>query len=108
MQSTTADSDVVYVAAMGPLWGPGGDRGRRLGDLIHRDFCAATVDMDQEQVANLFIRHDLVSLPVVDEDDRLVGRVTVDDAMDVLEEEAEARGRRDRRPTAGSTARRSR
>jgi magnesium transporter len=48
----------------------------------------AHVSDDQEQVANLFIRHDLVSLPVVDSDERLVGRVTVDDAMDVLEEEA--------------------
>ena len=48
----------------------------------------AQVSDDQEEVANLFIRHDLVSLPVVDGEDRLVGRVTVDDAMDVLEEEA--------------------
>jgi magnesium transporter len=47
----------------------------------------AQVSDDQEQVANLFIRHDLVSLPVVDAHGRLVGRVTVDDAMDVLEEE---------------------
>lgn len=48
----------------------------------------AQVADDQEAVANLFIRHDLVSLPVVDADEKLVGRVTVDDAMDVLEEEA--------------------
>jgi magnesium transporter len=56
--------------------------------IMEADPVKAAVSDDQEQVANLFIRHDLVSLPVVDDHDRLVGRVTVDDAMDVLEEEA--------------------
>lgn len=57
-------------------------------EIMEPDPIRAHVADDQEQVANLFIRHDLVSLPVVDHNDRLVGRVTVDDAMDVLEEEA--------------------
>jgi magnesium transporter len=56
--------------------------------VMELDPIRAQVSDDQEEVANLFIRHDLVSLPVVDGEDRLVGRVTVDDAMDVLEEEA--------------------
>jgi len=43
---------------------------------------------DQEEVANLIHRHDLLSMPVTDSDGRLVGRVTVDDAIDVLVEEA--------------------
>ena len=42
---------------------------------------------DREVVAQMFSRYDLTALPVVDGDDRLVGIVTVDDAMDVLEEE---------------------
>ncbi|MCP4544857.1 MAG: magnesium transporter [bacterium] len=48
----------------------------------------ATPGMDQEEVANLFRKYDLVSLPVIDGDDKLVGRITVDDVLDVMEEEA--------------------
>ncbi len=43
---------------------------------------------DQEEVANLFRKYDLVSAPVVDDDGVLVGRITVDDVLDVIEEEA--------------------
>lgn len=64
------------------------DPGATAADVMETEPIRAQVADDQEQVANLFIRHDLVSLPVVDATDRLVGRVTVDDAMDVLEEEA--------------------
>jgi magnesium transporter len=46
------------------------------------------VDLDQEQVARLFKRYDLVSVPVVDASGTLLGRITVDDVVDVLEEEA--------------------
>lgn len=44
---------------------------------------------DQEDVARLFQKYDLVATPVVDNDGRLVGRITVDDIVDVIEEEAE-------------------
>lgn len=44
---------------------------------------------DQRDVARQFERYDLVSAPVVDEDDRLVGVITVDDVVDVIQEEAE-------------------
>jgi magnesium transporter len=44
---------------------------------------------DQEEVARLFERYDLISAPVVDADDRLVGVITVDDVVDVIEQEAE-------------------
>ena len=47
------------------------------------------VAMDQEQVADLFRRHDLTSAPVVDEAGRLVGVVTIDDVVDVIDEEYE-------------------
>jgi magnesium transporter len=50
---------------------------------------AIHVMMDQEQIAHLFRRKDLLSAPVVDEDGRLVGAVTVDDIVDVIDEEAE-------------------
>ena len=45
-------------------------------------------DMDQEQVARLFAQHDLLALPVVDADDRMKGIVTIDDIVDVVQEEA--------------------
>jgi magnesium transporter len=44
---------------------------------------------DQEEVARMFERYDLVAAPVVDEQDRLVGVITIDDIVDVIEEEAE-------------------
>ena len=44
---------------------------------------------DQEEVARLFGKYNLVAAPVVDLDDRLVGVITVDDVVDVIEEEAE-------------------
>jgi len=47
------------------------------------------VTMDQEEVAFLFRQRDLVSAPVVDPDGRLIGQITVDDVVDVIEEEAE-------------------
>ena len=44
--------------------------------------------MDQEEVAHLFRRKDLLSAPVVDEDERLIGVITIDDVVDVIHEEA--------------------
>ena len=59
----------------------------RLGDFADRDFPRVTADTDQEEVARWFTRYNLVSLPVVDEEGRLAGRITVDDILDVLSEE---------------------
>lgn len=56
--------------------------------IMDRRVISARVDLDQEQVAQLFQRYDLVSLPVVDQQGVLLGRITIDDAVDVLEEEA--------------------
>ena len=57
-------------------------------EIMQRDVITVRDVMDQEEVAQLFARYDLLALPVVDADDRLVGLVTVDDVVDVLEEEA--------------------
>lgn len=46
------------------------------------------VDMDQEEVARILSRYDFLALPVVDQNKKLVGIVTVDDIIDVLIEEA--------------------
>jgi magnesium transporter len=63
------------------------DPGARVGDLMDIDVYSARVDADQEEVARLIREADLLALPIVDSEDRLVGIVTVDDAMEILEEE---------------------
>ena len=55
---------------------------------MSREVVRARDDMDQEEMARLVQRYDLVALPVVDADDRLVGVITVDDVLDVVQEEA--------------------
>ena len=57
-------------------------------DLMEEDPVSARVDEDQEEVARKISRYDVLALPVVDADNRIVGIVTHDDAMDVLQEEA--------------------
>lgn len=63
------------------------DPATKVGDLMDRDVYSARVDQDQEEVARLIQEADLLALPIVDAEGRLVGIVTVDDAMRILEEE---------------------
>jgi magnesium transporter len=58
-------------------------------ELVDEELHPVHVTDDQEDVARLFERYDLVSAPVIDESDRLVGVITFDDIVDVIEEEAE-------------------
>ena len=60
----------------------------KIADLMETEGPPIRVDMDQEEVAWLFRQHDLTSAPVVDQAGRLVGIITVDDVVDVIEEEA--------------------
>lgn len=60
----------------------------RLEDIMDPYVIKAVTTEDQEEVAEKFTRYDLLSLPVVDGEDRLVGIVTVDDIVDVMEQEA--------------------
>lgn len=64
------------------------DPDQLLGDIINPDVVFARTDTDQEEVARSIQRYDLVALPVVDRDHTLVGVVTVDDAIDILQKEA--------------------
>lgn len=57
--------------------------------IVNEEHVTIPVDMKQEQVAHLFRRKDLLSAPVVDEDGRLIGVITVDDIVDVIDEEAQ-------------------
>ena len=59
-----------------------------LADVMERDVISVRVDDDQEHVANEIARYDFIAIPVVDNQNKLVGIVTHDDAADVLQEEA--------------------
>ena len=60
----------------------------QLRDTMVSDVISAPVTMDQEDVAQIVARYDLLALPVVDEFNKLVGIITVDDVIDVLRDEA--------------------
>ncbi len=59
-----------------------------INQIMEADPLFVDVDLDQEAVAHFCKTHDLISLPVVDREERLVGRITADDVLDVFEEEA--------------------
>ncbi|MCF8378632.1 MAG: magnesium transporter [Bacteroidales bacterium] len=61
----------------------------RINKLYKPDVISVHTDTDDEEVANLMSKYDLVSLPVVDAIGRLVGRITIDDVIDVIQDEAE-------------------
>ena len=57
-------------------------------ELMETEIISVYTHSDQEQVAQLFTKYDLLALPVIDQDGRMVGIVTFDDAMDVMVDEA--------------------
>ncbi|HCX65237.1 MAG TPA: magnesium transporter [Eubacteriaceae bacterium] len=57
-------------------------------DIMSTDYISVNTHTDQEEVADQFSKYDLLSMPVVDFENRLVGIITVDDILDVMEEEA--------------------
>lgn len=62
---------------------------KKIREIMNPDVIYVNVYTDQEEVARLFKKYDLVSIPVVDENNRLVGRITYDDIIDVIEEEVD-------------------
>lgn len=60
-----------------------------IADITERDFLSVEPDLDQEEAAQIMERYDLVALPVVSAEGRLMGRITIDDIVDVIREEAE-------------------
>ena len=63
------------------------DPNAKVGDIMNTNVIHAHTLDDREEVAKLFSKYDMISLPVVDKEERLVGIITVDDAVDVLQEE---------------------
>lgn len=60
----------------------------KIGDIMETDFVSVMTTDDQEVVASIFKRYDLNAIPVTTQDSRLVGIITVDDIIDVIDEEA--------------------
>ena len=59
-----------------------------IGDIMHENVISIHTLTDQEEAAAMFKKYDFTSMPVVDNENRLVGIITVDDIVDILEEEA--------------------
>lgn len=62
--------------------------GTPLKEIMNQNVISVHVDVDQEEVARIVARYDLLALPVVEDEGRLLGIITVDDILDVLQEEA--------------------
>jgi len=60
----------------------------RIRDLVDQDTITVRTNTDQEEVRNIFSKNDLIVVPVLDEDNKLVGRITADRVIEVAEEEA--------------------
>lgn len=58
-------------------------------EIINTDIVSVNATEDDESVANIMNKYDLVVLPVVNKENKLIGRITIDDVMDVVKEEAE-------------------
>jgi magnesium transporter len=58
-------------------------------EIMETDFISVPTDVDQEEVARIVQRYDLVSLPVLDSQGQMMGRITIDDVVDVIRDEAE-------------------
>jgi magnesium transporter len=99
IRQTAADKETIYQAYAvdqnGTLLGVVSLRDlvvspadRTISQLMNPNIVSAPVEVDQEEVARLIAKYDLLALPVVDRHHRIVGIITIDDAIDVVEEEA--------------------
>lgn len=61
---------------------------KKVEEIMITDTVQISVDLDQEQIAQVFFKHDLMAIPVIDKEDKMVGIVTFDDVATVVQEEA--------------------
>jgi len=81
-----AQQRLLGIASFRELFASPGERTIR--DVMSTDLVTAHEEMDQESLAQLFAEHDLLAVPVIDDEGRMKGIVTVDDIVDVVQEEA--------------------
>lgn len=65
------------------------DKDAKISDIMNPNVIAVNTSEDREEAANLLMKYDFLALPVVDNENRLVGIITIDDAVDVISEEDE-------------------
>ena len=65
------------------------EKGSAIKSIVNADIVSVKATEDDEDVANILTKYDLIALPVIDDLNRLIGRITFDDVMDVVKEEAE-------------------
>jgi magnesium transporter len=81
-----ADQKLLGVITFRDLFMAPGER--RVRDIMQTDVVTADEEMDQEALSKLFADHDFIAIPVIDRQGRMKGIVTVDDIVDVVQEEA--------------------
>jgi magnesium transporter len=81
-----AQQHLLGVVSFRELFAAPGDK--KVREVMQTDVVTVSEQMDQEAVSRLFAHHDLIALPVVDAEGRMKGVVTVDDIVDVVQEEA--------------------
>ncbi len=59
----------------------------KVSEIVNREMITVRADADQEEVASLFTKYDLIALPVVDDNGVLLGKIMVDDVLEVMEQE---------------------
>lgn len=60
----------------------------KVGDFMQENYISAHTHTDKEEVSNLLSKYDLLAIPIVDSENRIIGIVTIDDAIDVIQDEA--------------------
>jgi magnesium transporter len=81
-----AQQHLLGVVSFRELFAAPGEK--KIQEVMHTDVVTVLEQMDQEAVSQVFAHHDLIALPVVDAEGRMKGVVTVDDIVDVVQEEA--------------------
>ena len=81
-----SENRLLGVVSFRDLFAAAGDR--PVHEVMKKDVVTASEDMDQEALSHLFAQHNLLMIPVVDAERRIKGVVTVDDIIDVVQEEA--------------------
>jgi len=62
---------------------------QKISEIMDPDVISVDANVDQEEVAKIFSSYDLISMPVVDSDSKVIGRISIDDVVDVIKEEYE-------------------
>lgn len=80
------EQKLVGVVSFRELFASAADK--KVDEIMHTDIVKISVDMDQEHIGQVFSKHELMAIPVIDQDNKMVGIVTFDDIAQAIQEEA--------------------